>query len=198
VLAAVLLVETADGAASGDARHCLSHRLPIGLRYEVDGEKRSAILTEVGARRYQVTLAGERDEFAVVDLDGHSVRFLCDGVMESAIYARDGARLMLHFRGETHDVVDATLAGAARRDSGGERDGRLRASMNGRVVSVFVAAGDRVAAGQPVLTLEAMKMEHIHAAPISGLVKALHVAVGDQAPANRVVAEIEPDVVATQ
>jgi geranyl-CoA carboxylase alpha subunit len=41
-----------------------------------------------------------------------------------------------------------------------------------------------------VLTLEAMKMEHIHSAPRAGVVTALHVAVGDQVPASRVVAEI--------
>ena len=63
-------------------------------------------------------------------------------------------------------------------------DGQLRASMNGRVVAVAVALGQRVAAGRPVVTLEAMKMEHVHAAPIAGTVKALHVAAGDQVAAQ--------------
>jgi geranyl-CoA carboxylase alpha subunit len=65
--------------------------------------------------------------------------------------------------------------------------------MNGRVVAVLVAVGERVVAGQPIVTLEAMKMEHIHAAPLAGVVKALNVAIGDQVPARRVVAEIEPE-----
>ena len=63
--------------------------------------------------------------------------------------------------------------------------------MNGRVVSVHVAVGERVATGQPVLTLEAMKMEHVHAAPLAGTVRALHVTAGDQVAARRVVAEID-------
>jgi geranyl-CoA carboxylase alpha subunit len=63
--------------------------------------------------------------------------------------------------------------------------------MNGRVVAVLVAVGDRVEAGQAMVTLEAMKMEHIHAAPAAGRVGALHVAVGEQVAAQRVVAEIE-------
>jgi geranyl-CoA carboxylase alpha subunit len=54
-----------------------------------------------------------------------------------------------------------------------------------------VALGQRVAAGDPVLTLEAMKMEHVHAAPIAGTVKALHVVAGDQVAAHRVLAEID-------
>jgi geranyl-CoA carboxylase alpha subunit len=53
-----------------------------------------------------------------------------------------------------------------------------------------VAVGDIVAAGQPMVTLEAMKMEHVHAAPIAGRVAALHVSVGDQVGSHRVVAEV--------
>ena len=58
---------------------------------------------------------------------------------------------------------------------------------------MLVQVGQRVEAGQPVVTLEAMKMEHIHAAPLAGTVKAVHVSVGDQVPASRIVAEIEGD-----
>jgi geranyl-CoA carboxylase alpha subunit len=50
-----------------------------------------------------------------------------------------------------------------------------------------------VKAGQPVLTLDAMKMEHVHAAPVSGRVSALNAAMGDQVAVYRVIAEIESD-----
>jgi geranyl-CoA carboxylase alpha subunit len=56
-----------------------------------------------------------------------------------------------------------------------------------------VAVGERVTAGQALVTLEAMKMEHVHAAPLTGLVIALHVATGEQVPANRVLVEIEAE-----
>ncbi|WP_281077234.1 acetyl-CoA carboxylase biotin carboxyl carrier protein subunit [Variovorax paradoxus] len=69
----------------------------------------------------------------------------------------------------------------------------MRASMNGRVVAVLAEPGQVVRAGQPLLTLEAMKMEHVHAAPVSGRLAALHVRIGDQVEARRVVAEIEVD-----
>jgi geranyl-CoA carboxylase alpha subunit len=65
--------------------------------------------------------------------------------------------------------------------------------MNGRVVAVLVEPGQRVQAGQPLVTLEAMKMQHLHCAPLAGIVKALHVSAGDQVSAHRVVAEIETD-----
>jgi geranyl-CoA carboxylase alpha subunit len=71
-------------------------------------------------------------------------------------------------------------------------DGKLRALMNGRVVAIAVAVGDAVESGQAMVTLEAMKMEHVHLAPVTGRVKAVHVCVGDQVGAHRVVAEIQP------
>jgi geranyl-CoA carboxylase alpha subunit len=42
-----------------------------------------------------------------------------------------------------------------------------------------------------VLTLDAMKMEHVHAAPVTGRVKSLNAAMGDQVAVYRVIAEIE-------
>jgi geranyl-CoA carboxylase alpha subunit len=64
--------------------------------------------------------------------------------------------------------------------------------MNGRVVATFAAVGDIVEAGQSILALEAMKMEHLHVAAIAGALKSLHVAKGDQVSAGKVLAEIEP------
>ena len=49
------------------------------------------------------------------------------------------------------------------------------APMPGAVLTVHVAAGASVAAGDPIVTLEAMKMEHVVAAPIGGTVIDVHV-----------------------
>ena len=117
------------------------------------------------------------------------VRFACNGLAERAACHRDGPLLLLHYRGRQLRVEDRTRVAALKSgDAGG--DGKLRASMNGRVVAVLVAVGDTVAAGQPIVTLEAMKMEHVHAAPSAGRVTALHVKTGDQVAASRVVAEL--------
>jgi geranyl-CoA carboxylase alpha subunit len=190
-LAAILFVETAAGAAQRGVGRRLSHPLPIGLRFTFNGQNQSAQLTDLGGRRHRVTNEGRRHDLDVVEIGDHAVRFLCDDVMESAAYSREGARLLLRYRGEAYEVIDTTRAASVRRDDGGAGDGKLRASMNGRVVAIFSAAGDRVEMGQPLVTLEAMKMEHMHAAPMAGVLKALHVVVGDQAPAGRVIAEIE-------
>ncbi len=57
--------------------------------------------------------------------------------------------------------------------------GRLSAPMPGRVVQLFVTAGDAVRRGQPLLVIEAMKMEHTIAAPHDGMVAAVPYSVGD-------------------
>ncbi|MEI6418698.1 MAG: biotin carboxylase N-terminal domain-containing protein [Sphingomonadales bacterium] len=69
---------------------------------------------------------------------------------------------------------------ARRTDTGGPADGRITAPMPGRVLAVDVAPGASVAAGDRLLVLEAMKMEHRLVAPASGTVQAVHVAAGDQ------------------
>lgn len=56
---------------------------------------------------------------------------------------------------------------------------RLIAPMPGRVISVMVHQGEVVAAGQPLLILEAMKMEHTIQAPYAGIVDHLPFASGD-------------------
>ena len=63
---------------------------------------------------------------------------------------------------------------------GGGGDGAVRAPMPGKVVAVSVSVGDKVARGQALLTLEAMKMEHALTAPFDGEVESLAVSVGDQ------------------
>jgi geranyl-CoA carboxylase alpha subunit len=132
---------------------------------------------------------GRQDRFEIEQLDADAIRFRHDGVMDSAKFLRDGDRLYVQHRGIPFAVTDLTLAAPkAAANNGG--DGKVRAAMNGRVVAVLVKPGDQVTAGQPVLTLEAMKMEHVHKAGIDGVVAAIDVAEGEQVTTGRIVAEI--------
>jgi propionyl-CoA carboxylase alpha chain len=71
-------------------------------------------------------------------------------------------------------------------------EGSLVAPMPGAVVAVHVAEGDVVTAGQPLLVLEAMKMQHPVVAPAAGVVRSLDVQVGAQVDAGAVLTVIEP------
>jgi 3-methylcrotonyl-CoA carboxylase alpha subunit len=73
------------------------------------------------------------------------------------------------------DLVDLS----AERDDEAATGGRLTAPMPGKVIEVLVAAGAKVKRGQPILILEAMKMEHTIAAPADGTIDALHYESGD-------------------
>ncbi|HWE33360.1 MAG TPA: biotin carboxylase N-terminal domain-containing protein [Solirubrobacteraceae bacterium] len=75
--------------------------------------------------------------------------------------------------------------------AGAAAAGSLLAPMPGKVIRVDAAPGDEVAAGQPLLVLEAMKMEHEIVAPAAGVLTSLPVSVGDQVDAGTLLAAIE-------
>ncbi|MFC0114684.1 acetyl/propionyl/methylcrotonyl-CoA carboxylase subunit alpha [Kibdelosporangium aridum] len=70
--------------------------------------------------------------------------------------------------------------------------GSLLAPMPGTVVRVAVSAGDQVEQGQPLLWLEAMKMEHKITAPAAGTLSSLPVAAGQQVDLGVVLAVVTP------
>ncbi|KUN28176.1 acetyl/propionyl-CoA carboxylase subuit alpha [Streptomyces antibioticus] len=86
-----------------------------------------------------------------------------------------------------HDPVAASLSGAAH--AGADS---LTAPMPGTVTVVKVAVGDEVAAGQSLLVVEAMKMEHVVSAPHAGTVAELDVKPGTTVAMDQVLAVITP------
>ena len=71
-------------------------------------------------------------------------------------------------------------------------DGAVRSPMPGRIVQVAAKAGDAVAKGAPLLTLEAMKMEHVLAAPFDGVVAEINAKAGDQVSEGATLARLDP------
>ena len=121
-------------------------------------------------------------QFGQVDIDGTEVAYR---------YAWDDAVLWLHtatgdfaFRCGRRDAVRAGVLG----DAGGPE---IRASINGRVLEVLVAPGTTVAAGQRLLVLEAMKMEHEVRAARAGRVAAVIVKAGDQVAPGQSLVRLE-------
>ncbi|HVN00272.1 MAG TPA: biotin carboxylase N-terminal domain-containing protein [Caulobacteraceae bacterium] len=99
-----------------------------------------------------------------------------------------------------HEVVvfkggDAWLFGPrvdAADEASAAGDSQVRAPMPGRIAAVAVSAGETVARGQTLMTLEAMKMEHALVAPFDGTVAELDAAVGDQVTEGALLARLEP------
>ncbi len=87
--------------------------------------------------------------------------------------------------------VFEALAESFATGSGGDAAGTVAAPMPGRVLAVHVRGGERVRAGAPLVTLEAMKMEHTLSAAADALVKAVLVAPGAQVSDGDVLLELE-------
>ncbi|CAG9271541.1 Biotin carboxylase / Biotin carboxyl carrier protein [Paraburkholderia unamae] len=192
LVGAWLLHETGKHVRHGTSGRRLAHALPRGMRFALDGATLEASISQFQPHLFKIALQGKEHTLESVCVSENEARFILDGVMERIAYDRDGPSLWLRHAGRPHVLEDHTGVAASRKDESGS-DGRVRASMNGRVVAVFAAVGDRVQPGQPLLTLEAMKMEHVHSAPVQGVVTALLVSVDEQVQAKRVVVEILPD-----
>ena len=84
------------------------------------------------------------------------------------------------------------MAGGVGGTDDGAGDGTLTSPMPGTVIALSVADGDRVEAGDPVLVVEAMKMEHTLRAATAGVVE-YHVAAGAQVSTEVPLATVVPD-----
>jgi 3-methylcrotonyl-CoA carboxylase alpha subunit len=110
------------------------------------------------------------------DLDRHDVR-LGERRLTLAVYAT-GQKVSV-FTAEGAASVDE-IDPIAHAGEGAVEGGRLTAPMPGKVIAFLTEAGARVAAGQALAVMEAMKMEHTITAPRDGTVAELLYAVGDQ------------------
>jgi len=133
----------------------------------------------------------------VLRADGDSGTALveCDGVAYPLVFAADKQVLHLFQCGRAWQFP---LHDPRRRRDAGDADGVLQAPLTARIVAVHVAEGERVEAGQPLVVLEAMKMEHTIAAPFAGVVAELPARAGGQASAGSLLARVEADVAAKE
>jgi len=139
---------------------------------------------EVQARpdgTYQVTVDGQTVTVDAVLVESSVASLIVEGVCYEVHFTRerDQYRLLI---GSEHYVLAARnrRVRAAFTTGAGVLTGRqvVQAPMPGRVVRLLVGVGDEVAAGQPLLTLEAMKMENQMPSPVAGRVAELAVTEG--------------------
>jgi len=191
-LAALLLHVSHPHAPPWRRGRSLAASFAVPMRIEIGGGTHELDIVRGRDGVYLVNAGGAEHRFDIDELSDDTIRFYIGGVMESLQFHRDGDRLWFLHRGTTRAVRDLTLAAPENAAAGGG-DGKVRAAMSGRVVAVLVKKGERVTAGQAVMTLEAMKMEHVHRAGIAGAVSAIDVAEGEQVAMGKIVVEIEAD-----
>ncbi len=166
---------------------------------EINGRSRSVSIEKAGHGRFRVSVDGAT---TLVDAErvgefGLSLVFP-DASHQSGVVqlVPAGARgeFLAHVAGRTVPVVlNGRRLGRAAADAGAGAHGeqKISAPMPGRVVRVLVAQGDHVDVRQPVVVVEAMKMENELRSPKTGRVKTVAVHAGTSVEAGRVLVVIE-------
>jgi geranyl-CoA carboxylase alpha subunit len=134
------------------------------------------------------TLRAPPDGLTVLARDGASVRFRSGGVDRRAIAVQDGSTLHVSRQGASFGFSEPSPYPAHEKLLD---PGRARAPVAGVVAQVAVAVGDAVSASQPLVCVEAMKMEMWLNAAAAGTVRAVHVRLKDSVAAGAVLVEID-------
>ena len=160
------LLETAHGG-----RPQMQHQTGRPVDLKLRGTPYAVTTLRTGADRYRVTIAASGEQVtvdAVLErLDAFHARLTIGGRRFRLVIATHGPVHLVEVDGVTHRVS---------RDEGGV----LRSPAPALVVATPVQVGDIVAAGDPILVLESMKMETVIPAPFAGRVKELLVITGGQ------------------
>ena len=152
---------------------------PLRLRHQ--GEVHSIAVRELGGGRLQIEQAGA--EPVTLQLPQRGVHHVSVGPL----------RWHWQTGGVDGWVEDASWEPAARTGAAGGAT-ELRAPFNGKVVALSVAAGQALAAGDTVVVIESMKLEHSLASPAAATVAELLVAPGQQVSPGQVLARFAPAV----
>ncbi len=166
------------------------------------------VIVQVSGESVPCTVAREGEDFIIRVRDAeHRLRLTPIGPGTFLLTTAGQSRPVYAAKGETHRFVhvdgltveyalsvpeDAPQAGGPRRQSPEPAAADLTAPMPGLVTQVLVREGDPVTPGQPLVIVEAMKMEHVIRAVRPGVVRAVRVREGEHLEGGTLVAEIGP------
>ncbi|PRC93330.1 acetyl-CoA carboxylase biotin carboxylase subunit [Solimicrobium silvestre] len=146
------------------------------LRFESEGDVHEVVVRYL-ADGWSMSGAGSEARVRLAQTE-HTLSIQVGELTVSGTVVRHGEHFHVFNQGQHVELTytDPLLhAGEAEAETG-----RLTAPMPGKIVALLVAAGQAVKKGEPLLIMEAMKMEHTIAAPVDGVVKELMYLVGDQ------------------
>ena len=167
----------------------------MNLEAEINGQ---TIPVQLDAEAGTFTLPGKSGNYTWTPLsDG---RFLLR--VANKLYTVDGVQsngdtvefsLNGHYlTAKIQDEQALLLRSLGFKSASASSQGRLQAPMPGKILAVNVAEGDEVGHGQPVIILEAMKMENELKAPVGGRVVKIAAVAGSSVEKNQLLIEIEP------
>jgi len=158
--------------------------------YFLEGEKHTGTAERDENDGLVLETEESRTVFQISDLK--EGRFLLrdeQGVDHTVSVSVSGNMRWVTIDGRTHCLEKAGRRGNAGKADGA--DGGMSSPMPGKVILVHVQAGDRVEAGDTLMVVEAMKMEHAIAAKEAGTVAQVHFAEGDRVQAGATLLSME-------
>ncbi|MBW2370654.1 MAG: biotin/lipoyl-binding protein, partial [Deltaproteobacteria bacterium] len=150
-----------------------------GYTYKIGCEDKTYPVSLINrGNKFNMVALEQEIELEFASVDRNTLTYLEQGVRKKACFAIDDGKLFLD-DGDGHFVFeDRTQLPVESAGSGGSGD--IKSAMDGLIIDVRVNEGDQVEAGQTLVVLEAMKMEHRLKATISGTVESVLTSVGDQ------------------
>lgn len=151
--------------------------------YSVSGEEINVSLIPARKNMFKVNLSPDHTYMVVIEMvDDHTLILSIDGYRQTFTFASAKNRWWVKTRDGVVelDALPRLPAPKSAADAGGS----LRAPMPGAVTQVLVTVGERVEKGQPLLKLEAMKMEHTIYTAATGIVEAIYFQPGDTVEAD--------------
>ena len=130
-------------------------------------------------------------DLRLIGSDGRWATFELDGVRRRLAYHLDDERIWLHGACGNLELRDLTHAPSGAQNAA--HSGTIKAPMDGAIVEVLVAEGEKVGKGQLLVVLEAMKMEHPLKAGMDGVVRRVGVSRGDQVRSRQLLIEVEAE-----
>ena len=154
----------------------------------VDHDEKREVQVTYREKGFHLLIEGDELEVQILRHDGVELDIAVNGHKVSAKVIQNGQDFTI-FHGATVSYLHHYLPGAEGEDedSGG---GVIITPMPGKVSQVMVKDGEVVEAGQPLMILEAMKMEHTIKAQISGTIEGFALAAGDQVADGQILIHI--------
>jgi 3-methylcrotonyl-CoA carboxylase alpha subunit len=147
------------------------------IHFSTQGVEKSVIARSTSGS-YELQLGETALQCTFIGISDAQLRVTANGRSFEASAFIQGERCDVFVNGQHHEFV--RLDPLAHVGEQVAPEGSIRAVMPGRVVALLVKPGSRVVKGEPLLILEAMKMEHTMSAPAAGVCEAFNVAIGEQ------------------
>jgi 3-methylcrotonyl-CoA carboxylase alpha subunit len=148
-------------------------------------------LQSEGGESYIARIADKPLKLRVLAREAGALRVECEGRVLDSHIVQIGAVVHL-FRSGGQVALTVARTDDALQVEGGAEQGSLLTPLPGTIVAVHVENGQKVARGSPLITVEAMKMEHTLTAPYDGVVSKVAFGLADRVQAGAVLVELAP------